>query len=331
MAVEGYSDWMRAPITLDLHVPNFNYPGTSDEQLFEKLVDIATTAERSGFSSISLMDHLHQIPVVGPQTNHMFDGPTMLAGLAARTSELTLGLIVGGVTYRNPAHHAKITTALDIISGGRVWHGIGAAWFEDEHRAYGFDFPPLAERFERLEETLQITRQMFTEGISTFDGKHYRTDGALNHPRPLRGDIPIVIGGSGERKTLRMVAQYADGCNLFGDAERSRHLLDVLESHCERLGREPAEITKTRMGVVVIAPTHEQALAKLEALRRLGIPEERLSTAMAGDPDEVAEQAQAFADIGIEGMTFSMPDAHDLESLELAGRALGPVFAATAA
>jgi F420-dependent oxidoreductase-like protein len=318
---------MRAPITLDLHVPDFNYPNSSPDQLFDRLVEIATTAEQSGFSSISLMDHLHQIPGVGPETNWMCEGPTMLAGLAARTTTLTLGLIVGGVTYRNPAHHAKITTTLDIISGGRVWHGLGAAWFEREHRAYGFEFPALRDRFVRLEEALQIARAMFTEGTATFHGQHFHADGALNSPRPVRGDIPIVIGGSGERKTLRMVAQYGDGCNLFGDLERARHLLGVLESHCERLGRDPAEITKTRMSVVAIAPTHEQALAKVEKMRRAGIPEQRLASLIAGDPDEVAERAQAFADIGIEGLTLSLPDVDDLETLALAGHALAPVFA----
>lgn len=255
----------------------------------------------------------------------------MLAGLAARTSKVTLGLLVGGVTYRNPALHAKITTTLDIISGGRAWHGIGAAWFEDEHRAYGFAFPPLAQRFERLEEALQIARAMFTEERATFDGKYFRVDGALNNPKPLRGDIPIVIGGSGERKTLRMVAQYADGCNLFGDVEHARHLLGVLESHCERVGRDPEEITKTRMGAVVVAETHERALAKVEVMRRAGLPERQMATVLAGDVDEVAEQGQAFAEIGFDGMTVWLPDVHDLETVELAGRALGPVFASAIA
>jgi F420-dependent oxidoreductase-like protein len=322
---------MRAPISLDLHLPNFNYPDTGPEQLFDKLVEIAQTAEASGFSSVSLMDHFHQIPVVGPPTNWMCEGPTMLAGLAARTQKLTLGLLVGGVTYRNPAHHAKITTTLDIISGGRAWQGIGAAWFEDEHRAYGFQFPPLAERFERLEEALQIMRAMFTKGSATFHGRHYDVDGALNSPRPLRGDIPIVIGGSGERKTLRLVAQYADGCNLFGDVERTRHLLGVLEAHCDRVGRDPAEITKTRMGTIAIGETHEQALAKIQRMREAGWPEERLAMTTVGDPDKIAEHAQAFAEIGIEGMTFSMPDVHDVAAIELAGRALAPVFASTVA
>jgi F420-dependent oxidoreductase-like protein len=320
---------MRAPITLDLHLPNFNYPGTGPDQVFDKLVEIATTAEDSGFSSISLMDHLHQIPVVGPPENWMFEGNTMLAALAARTSKVTLGLLVGGVTYRNPALHAKIATTLDVISGGRAWLGIGAAWFEDEHRAYGYEFPPLKIRFEMLEEALQICRAMFTQDRASFEGKHFRVDGAMNNPKPLRGDLPIVIGGSGERKTLRMVAQYADGCNVFGDPAQAKHLMDVLASHCERLGRDPAEITKTRTGVVLVGRTHEAATAKIEGLKQLGYPEERVASAMIGDPDSIAEQASAFLDAGIEGMTISIPDVHDLESVELAGKALGPVFAHT--
>jgi F420-dependent oxidoreductase-like protein len=319
---------MRAPITLDLHLPNFNYPDTGPEQVFERLVEIASTAERSGFSSISLMDHLHQIPGVGPQTNWMFEGNTMLAALGARTSELTLGLLVGGVTYRNPALHAKIATTLDIISGGRAWLGLGAAWFEDEHRAYGFRFPPLRERFEMLEDALQIARAMFTQERATFEGKHFRVDGALNNPKPLRGDIPIVIGGSGERKTLRLVAQYADGCNVFGDPTHAKHLMDVLLGHCNDVGRDPAEITKTRIGVLAIAPTHEEAMAKVEFLKQMGMPQDRMAMMlMAGDPDSVAEQAAAFIEAGIEGLTLTIPDVHDLETVELAGRTLGPVLA----
>ncbi len=322
---------MRLPITLDLHLPNFNYPDVGPDEVFDKLVDIATTAERSGFSSVSVMDHLHQIPPVGPPENWMFEGSTMLAGLAARTSTLSLGLLVGSVTYRNPAIAAKTTATLDAISKGRAWHGLGAGWFEAEHRAYGFAFPPLKERFERLEEALQITRSMFTEDQTTFAGKYFTADGAYNNPKPVRGDIPILIGGSGERKTLRLVAQYADGCNLFGDPERARHLLGVLEGHCETVGRDPSEITKTGMGQVVIAPTHEAAQAKVQALRERGIPEERLAAVIAGDPDTVAQRAQAMADVGIEGFTISMSEADDLEAVELAGRTLGPVFSASVA
>src|ERR671920_259649 len=164
---------MRAPFQLDLHVPNFNWPDTPPEAFFEKLVDIATTAESSGFSSISMMDHLHQIAPVGPPENWMMEGNTILAALAARTSSIHLGLLVGGVTYRNPALVAKLTTTIDIISGGRAVLGLGAAWFEDEHKAYGFDFPPLKERFEHLEDALRIARAMFTQEKATVEGTHH--------------------------------------------------------------------------------------------------------------------------------------------------------------
>ena len=220
---------------------------------------------------------------------------------------MSLGLLVGGVTYRNPALHAKMTTTLDVISGGRAIHGLGAAWFEAEHDAYGVRFPPLKERFEHLEDALRIARAMFTEEKATVEGTHHHVADVMNNPRPIRGDIPILIGGSGERKTLRLVAQYADGCNLFGDVERVRHLLGVLDGHCETVGRDPAEITRTRMASVIIAPTHEDAQRKLEAAAAAGVPRDRLESSMLGDPDTIAEQAQAYADIGIQGLTITLP------------------------
>src|SRR4051812_30742523 len=183
---------MRAPITLSLHLPNFNYPGVEPDGLFEHLADIARTAEDSGFSSITVMDHLHQIPGVGPRTNYMMEGNTILAGLAARTSRVSVGLLVGGVTYRNPALLAQATTTLDIIPGRRAIFGLSAAGYQDEHAASGYDFPPLKERFERLEEALQIARAMFTQEESSVEGRYYRTHDILNNPRPLRGDIPIM-------------------------------------------------------------------------------------------------------------------------------------------
>lgn len=317
---------MRAPIQLDLHLPNFDYPGVGPDEVFDKLVDIATTAEEAGFSALSLMDHYHQIPPVGPPQNYMFDGSTMLAGIAARTRTIALGLLVGGVTYRNPAQHAKITTTLDVISGGRAFHGIGAAWFEGEHDAYGYRFPPLKERFERLEDHLRIVRAMFTEEQATVAGDHHSVRGAYNNPKPIRGDIPILVGGSGERKTLRMVAEYADGCNLFGDPERAEHLLGVLRGHCENAGRDPGEITKTGMATIAIAETEDGVRAKLEAMRGAGWPEERIAATTAGTPDQVLERAHALRDVGIEGLTFSMPDVHDLDAIMLAGRTLAPVF-----
>jgi F420-dependent oxidoreductase-like protein len=213
---------MRVPITLDLHVPNFTFSGVEPDQLFDKIVEIAQTLEASGFSSISVMDHLHQIAMVGPPENNMLEGSTLLSAIAARTEKLTLGLLVGSVTYRNPALAAKITTTIDIISRGRVWHGIGAGWFEAEHVAYGFDYPELKVRLAMEEEALQVVRAMFTQDKPSFHGTYFHIDEPHNNPRPLRGDIPILIGGSGEKKTLRMVAKYGDGCNLFGDGATTR-------------------------------------------------------------------------------------------------------------
>jgi F420-dependent oxidoreductase-like protein len=317
---------MRAPITLDLHITNFNYPDVPPERLFDHVAEMAKTAEDNGFSSISVMDHLHQIPPIGPQEMNMLEGNMALAGIAARTEKASVGLLVGGVTYRNPALVAKMATTLDVISGGRAIFGIGAAWFEAEHQAYGFRFPPLKERFEHLEDALRIARAMFTQERATVEGTHHRVDGVLNNPRPLRGDIPILIGGSGERKTLRLVARYGDGCNLFGDVERVRHLLGVLDRHCEDVGRDPSEITRTRMAGVLIAGTHEAAERKKQAAAAAGVPQERLETMLLGEPDAVAEAAAAYKDAGIQGMTVTLPDAWDLEAIALTGQTLSAVF-----
>jgi len=232
---------MRAPITLDLHLPNFNYPGVGPEAVFDKLIDIATTAEQAGFTSVTLMDHYHQIAPVGPPQNWMFEGNTMLAGIAARTTTIALGLLVGGVGYRNPAQHAKITTTLDVISGGRAIFGIGAAWNESEHRGYGFEFPPIKERMERLDEAVTIAKLMFTEERPSFTGKHYRIDRALDVPRPIQqGGPKILIGGGGEKKTLRILAQHGDIGHWFGgDLEDLKRKKGVFEEHCAAVGRDP--------------------------------------------------------------------------------------------
>jgi F420-dependent oxidoreductase-like protein len=322
---------MRAPISLGLHLPNFNYPGVEPDGIFETIASIARTAEDSGFNTITVMDHFHQIPPVGPRTLNMFDGNTMLAALAGRTEKANLGLLVGGVMYRNPALLAKITTGIDVISRGRAFLGIGAAWHDEEHLAYEFPFPSLGERFEHLEDALNIARAMFTNAEATYEGKHHSIRDALNIPQPIRGDIPIVIGGSGERKTLRLVAKYADGCNVMGDVDKVRHLMGVLEGHCEDVGRDPSEITRTRLASIFIAPTQEEAVAKLEAAKAAGLPARRLAMVIAGGPDEIAEQLNAFVEVGIQGFTISLPDVHDLETVALAGRTIGPLVGSAVA
>ena len=317
---------LRAPIRLGLQIPNFNFPGVSEEDLFERLSDIATTAESSGFDTVLVMDHLHQIRGVGPPENWMLEGNTVLPALAARTSSVNLSLLVGATTYRNPALHAKITTTLDVISGGRAIHGIGAGWNVEEAEAYGYEFPSLGERFERLEDHLNIARAMFTQEPATYEGKHHSVTDAFNNPPPIRGDIPIMIGGSGEKKTLRMVAQYADASNFFGDAERIRHLVGVLEGHCERLGRDIGEITKTRLGTLVIAEKHEDAQALFDYISEAsGMPADRLATWIVGDPDTVAEKCSELLDAGLDGLIFNMP-LSDPETVGRAGELLSKHF-----
>ena len=309
-----------APTRIGLQIPDFNFPGVEPAQLLDELTAIAQTAEAAGFDSVWVMDHLNQIPGVGPIDNWMLEGNAALAALAARTSQGQLGLMVGGVTYRNPALMAKATTTLDVLSGGRAVLGIGAAWFEQEHRAFGYDFPPIAERFERLEDALRIARAMFTEDQPTVIGTHHRVEAVLNRPRPVRGDIPIMVGGSGERKTLRLVAQYADASNVFGDVERVRHLIGVLEGHCETVGRNPGEITKTKLATLALGTTEEEAQLKLQPRRDRGVSEERIAAqSIVGDPDAVAEQVAAFLDAGLDGLVVNIPDVHDLETVARAG------------
>ncbi len=323
---------MRVPITLDLHISNFTYPDTPDaDQLFDKLVAMAETCERSGFSSVSVMDHLHQIAGNGPPVNWMLEGSTILSALAARTTKLTMGLLVGSVTYRNPALSAKITTTIDIVSKGRVWQGIGAGWFEEEHRAYGYDFPPLKVRFEMLEEALQIYKLMFRgdDGTSgAFKGEYFHIDEPYNNPKPIRGDIPILIGGSGEKKTLRMVAQYGDGCNFFGGVDECTHLMGVLREHCERLGRDYDEITKTAMARVIVTDSEEEAQKWLAELTERGLPQMMIDSALIGTAETVIEKATRLKEAGIQGLTVGSPISHELEQLERIGKTVGPVFAA---
>ena len=218
---------------LGLQIPNFTL-GVPDDRLFESVADLARTAEDVGFDSVWVMDHFYQLPPLGGPGQPMFEAYTLLSALAARTSRVRLGALVTGVTYRNPALLAKIVTTLDVISAGRAILGIGAAWYDVEHEGLGVDFPPVPERMERLEEAVQICRAMFRGERPTFAGRHYRTTEAWNLPAPVQpGGPPILIGGSGEKRTLRLVARYADLCNITGDPAVVAHKVAVLRGHCE--------------------------------------------------------------------------------------------------
>jgi len=326
---------MTALTRFGLQIPSFTSSDDSGDKkgddLFDRVAAIATTAESSGFDSLWVMDHLFQIPFVGKIDEPMFEAYTLLGGLAARTKSARLGTMVTGVTYRNPALLAKEVTALDVLSGGRAVLGIGAAWFQEEHDALGFAFPPLTERFERLEEALIICRSMFTEDAPSFKGRYYQIAGAMNRPRPLQhGGPPILIGGSGERRTLRLVAEHGDACNLFGDPATIGHKLDVLDRHCQDVQRDPATITKTRLGTLIIAETSKDADRKLRNYQSSrGLDENGLRAMVTvGDPEAVVEQAAALFDAGLDGLVFNMPDAHDLDAVALAGRTLTGAFGA---
>ena len=310
---------------LGFQIPNFTFPGIPNDRLFDHVAKLATTAERSGFDAVFVMDHFYQLPNIGPRTDPMLEGYTVLAGIAARTTRIRLGTLVTGVTYRNPALLAKEATTLDIVSAGRAILGIGAAWNEDEHRGYGYEFRPVGERLSRLEEALQICRAMFREEAPTFAGRYYRIDGALNFPRPIQPNgPPIMIGGGGEQRTLKLVAQYADMCNIFGDVAIVRHKMDVLERHCQAVGRDPKTIVKTRLGSLIIRESDADARRLLDQVyRRPGIDKERVRLSfIAGSPDHVAEEAQKLLDAGLDGLIFNMPHMEDPEALELAGRTL---------
>jgi F420-dependent oxidoreductase-like protein len=255
-------------VKLGLHISNFTWPEGAP-RLGSVLADVAAAADEAGFERISVMDHLWQIQVIGPAEWDMLEAYTTLGFLAAHTKRAKLMTLVTGVVYREPGLLAKAVTTLDVLSGGRAILGIGAAWNEEESRGLGLPFPPTKERFERLEEALRICRQMFDADETPFEGTHYRLERPLNSPPPLsRPRPPILIGGGGEKKTLRLVAQYADACNLFPVPDL-QHKLDVLKRHCDDVGRDYDEIQKTVMVSFDLGEKGEKAGEIIDTLGRL--------------------------------------------------------------
>jgi F420-dependent oxidoreductase-like protein len=306
-----------------LQLPNFSL-GVPDDQLFERVAALAVAAEDSGFDSVWVMDHFWQLPVLGGSSQPMLESYSVLAALAARTRRVRLGALVTGVTYRNPAMLAKEVTTLDVISSGRAVLGIGAAWYEEEHRGLGFEFPPVAERFERLEEALQLCRLMFSEQAPSFAGRYYRVDGAVNLPRPVQPGGPrILIGGTGERRTLRLVAQYADLCNLFGGAGAIRHLNDVIDRHCADVGRDPAHITRTRLGSLAMCQSQEEGATLRANLATMMGGEQQVAEGFTlGTAEQIAEQVDALKAAGLDELYFNMPLANHPDQISQAGELL---------
>jgi len=308
-----------------LQLPSFTFTDVPDDRLFERIAEIAVAADEARFDSFWVMDHYHQIANVGPVTDPMLEAYTLLGAIAARTSRIQLGAMVTGVTYRNPAFLAKVVTTLDVISSGRAILGIGAAWNDEESLAYGYAWPSATERFERLEDALRICRAMFTQPEATIEGSTHHVAGAINVPQPVRpGGPPILVGGGGERKTLRLTARYADMWNGFGDLEMIRHKLDVLAAHCETEGRDRSEIVATRLGTVIVADSMEQADRRRQDWQHArGVGDDMLSMRLIwGDRDTVAERAQAFLDAGLQGLIFNMPAGSSPEDVARAGEVL---------
>jgi F420-dependent oxidoreductase-like protein len=281
-----------------LQVPNFTWSG-GQENLGDTFGLIAERAERAGFYSLWVMDHFFQIRGVGPSENEMLESWSALAFAAGRTNRIKLGTMVTGVTYRHPGILVKTATTLDVLSHGRAYLGIGAAWNEEEHRGLGVPFPPVAERFERLEETLRIALQMWSGNEQPFQGKYYHLERPLNSPQPVtKPHPPILIGGGGERKTLRLVAQYGYACNLFArmGLPEVQHKLDVLREHCQTVGRPYEQIEKTTLDVLHITRDgHDGTLTPAAALEYLA----------------------RLAALGIDQAIFSMPNVADLEPFDL--------------
>ncbi|GHP01120.1 LLM class F420-dependent oxidoreductase [Reticulibacter mediterranei] len=293
---------------LGLQVPRFTWPN-GQGQLGETFGLIAERAERAGFYSLWVMDHFFQIGGIGPAEHEMLEGWSALAYAAGRTNRIKLGTLVTGITYRHPGILVKTATTLDVLSHGRAYLGIGAANNEEEHRGLGVPFPSLTERFDRLEETLQIAHQMWAGDERPYQGKHYQLSRPLNSPQPIqKPHPPIMVGGSGERKTLQLVARYADACNLFtlGDNEALRHKLNVLREHCQAVGRSYEQIEKTAYSLLLLHIT----------------PDGRDHSST---PAAVVDHCTELAALGIDQIILSLRDVHEAEPFELFEHEIIPV------
>ena len=289
---------------IGLQIPRFTWP-ESPASIGPKLAEIGRTADEAGFASLWVMDHFFQIEVVGDVEEPMLEGYSALSYLAAVTEKARLGTLVTGVHYRYPGLLVKTATTLDVISGGRAYLGIGAGWNERESDGLGVPFPSTRERFERLEEALQIAQQMWSGKVGPYEGEHYQLAEALNSPQALsEPHPPVMIGGMGEKRTLRLVAQYADACNLFayGGPDLVRQKLDVLRGHCEDVGRDYEKIERTALGTVNLAEGGMTA-------------------------DEVIEFCREMSEAGIQHLIFNMPNVHEIEPLERFGEEIIPAVA----
>lgn len=297
----------------------FDYRGDDTSQIIDSLKKLATTAENNGFDSFWVMDHFHQIPMIGKVEEPMLESWTTLSVVAGLTTKIKLGTLVTGIMYRYPAILAKVAATLDVLSKGRLFMGIGAAWNEEESNAYGIHFPAASERMSRLEEAIQIIRKMWTEEPSaSFNGIYYQIRNAYCNPKPIqKPSPPILVGGSGERKTLKIVAKYADACNLFGSAETVKRKLNILKEHCKSVGRDYNSILKTKLGIIVVEDEKQTSEKKIEHIFK-GMPEEQIREfAIHGTPEDVLRQIESFEQVGIQYLIVDLDPTRELEALDV--------------
>jgi F420-dependent oxidoreductase-like protein len=303
-----------------LQHPNFNfdYDGRDASQIIDSLKKLATKAENLSFDSFWVMDHFHQISMVGKQDEPMLEGWTTLSVLAGITSKIKLGTLVTGAIYRHPSVLAKIAATLDVLSKGRLFMGIGAAWNQEESLAYGISFPPNKERLLRLEEAIQIIRKMWTEEpAANFNGKYYQIRNAYCNPKPLqKPSPPIMVGGTGERQTLKIVAKYADACNLFGSLETVKRKLSVLREHCKSVGRDYDSILKTKLGFVIIDNDRAMVEKRVQQISKV-MPEDQVREfVIYGTPEDVLKQIEILEEAGIQYFIADLEPDKELEALQ---------------
>jgi len=305
---------------IGVQLPNFS--GFEPADLFEHVAGLATAAEDAGFHSVWVMDHFFQLPPLGGPDQPMLEAYTLLGALAARTQRVQLGTLLTGVTYRNPGILAKIVTTLDVISRGRAILGIGGAWYKAEHQGLGVDYPADRVRLDMLEEAVQICRAMFTGDDVSFAGQHYRIDHARSLPGPVQpGGPPIMIGCGGENRTLRLVAQYADYCNVTGNVDTLARKIDVLHRHCADVGRDPAEIGVTWMTPLILTTSGQNTAEVNEILAASASPEE-IAGFTVGQPHEIPDLVAGHIDAGADEVIFSFPFA-DAAGIAAVGKAFG--------
>jgi F420-dependent oxidoreductase-like protein len=307
------------PLSFGLQIPSYTWSGGAVE-LAPRLGAVAAAAEDAGFESLWVMDHMLQIPFIGREWLEMMESYTTLGFLAARTSRIRLGTMVTGITYRNPAHLGKIVATLDVLSGGRAMCGLGAAWFEREHRAYGWSFPALKDRYAMLEDALQLLPLLWGPGSPAFEGRTIRVAEAICYPRPLQDRIPILVGGQGERRTLRLVARYADACNLRGDPATVRRKLAVLARHCADVERDPATVQVTHLSTALGGRDQEEVEQMVATLRPSGTsPEAYRTWANAATVDDHIGRFRELAEAGVQHAIVSLPDLDTTEPVERFG------------